>query len=183
MKKLFLLILILFLVIPFAYPKEQSTDKDIDWDEVDYRLFESLRDEPGQSDAEIYQSIAWAHIKQENWERAAAYFKKAVSLNPKLYWSWYNLGLLHIDTEEGNKHMKKAIDADPEYPPPYYWLAYVKCKHRKNKEAIKIFMQYLGVAEGIPAEAQRYKRARRILAELFSGREGEELWKIRRLSW
>ncbi|MBL7198136.1 MAG: tetratricopeptide repeat protein [Candidatus Omnitrophica bacterium] len=181
MKPLSLSILILFLITSCVYP--QDSGENIDWNEVDYYLFNSLKEEFEQGEAEIYQAIGFVHIKQENWKRAATYFKKAVSLNPKLYWSWYNLGLLHIDTEEGNKYLKKAIEADPDYPPPYYWLAYCYCKHRREKQAIKIFKKYLEVAEDIPSETPRNRRARRILAELFSGREGEELWKIRKLNW
>jgi tetratricopeptide (TPR) repeat protein len=181
MRSLFVLILLLFLVIPSAYSKDNN--ESIDWNEVDYYLFDVLKDDYKQSDAEIYQAIGFVHIKRENWERAATYFKKAVTLNPKLYWSWYNLGLLNIDTEEGNNFLKKAIEADPGYSPSYYWLGYSYCKNKKDKEAIKVFRKYLDVAEDVPSEAPRYKRARKIMSELFSGREGEELWKIRKFSW
>jgi len=183
MKQIFLSVLVFSLILSCAYSQEQNSAENIDWNEVDYYLFKSLSDEFNQSEAEIYQYMGLMHIEKKNWERSGTYFKKAVRLNPKLYLSWYNLGLLHIDTEEGNKYLKKAIDADPNFPTPYYWLGYVSCKHRKEKEAIKLFKQYLILAKGIPSETPRRKRARKILAELFTGREGEELWKIRRLNW
>jgi tetratricopeptide (TPR) repeat protein len=185
-KRVFYTILILGVFTPCIYSMgqtSQAADEALDWDKIDYNLFQALKEESGQSDAEIYQALGSNHIKHENWERAATYFKKAVSLDPTLYWSWYNLGLLHIDTEAGNKYLKKAIDAKPDYPSPYYWLAYTYCKNRKDREAIKIFKEYLELAEGVPSEDYRYKKAKRILAELFSGREGQELWKIRKLDW
>ena len=186
LKKIFSAILILAVSIPCIYSMayaSQTADEELNWDEIDYSLFQALKEGSGQSDAEIYQALGSNHVKHGNWERAAVYFKKAVSLDPELYWSWYNLGLLHIDTEAGNKYLKKAIEAKPDYPPPHYWLAYTYCKSRKDREAIKIFKEYLQLAEGVPSEDDRYKKARRILAELFSGREGLELWKIRKLDW
>lgn len=160
----------------------ETINETVDRNKADYNLFNRLK-ESGYSEAEICQWLGLMHIKKQNWERASTYFKKAVSMNSKLYLSWYNLGLLYIDTEEGNRYLKKAIEAEPDFPPPYYWLAYVYCKHKREKEAIKFFKQYIDLAEGIPIEEIRYKRAKQILTELFSGREGKELWKIRNLNW
>ncbi|MFC1708939.1 tetratricopeptide repeat protein [Candidatus Omnitrophota bacterium] len=185
-KTIFCSILMLLLSVSCAYPMvlaSQASEEGSDWDEIDYHIFLKLKEDLGQSDAEVYEAMGWNHVRHENWERAATYFKKAVSLNSRLFWSWYNLGLLHIDIEEGDRYLKKAIDVKPDYPASYYWLAYSHCKNRKDKEAIKIFKKYLELAEGIPTEDQRYKKARRILAELFAGREGKELWKIRKLDW
>jgi tetratricopeptide (TPR) repeat protein len=132
-------------------------------------------------EAEICQSIGLVHIREENWERAAAYFKKAVHLNPNLFWSWYNLGLLYVDTEVGNSYLRKAIEVNPGYPPPYYWLAYCYCRKKKDKEAILLFKKYLQVARGNLSEVVRYGRASKILKELIMGIVGEELWRIRHL--
>lgn len=186
MKKPFILLILALLLTTCVYSFGQDSPKIVDnteeLNEIDNNLFNTLK-ESGQSEAEICQWLGVLHINKENWERASTYFKKAVSLNPRLYLSWYNLGLLYIDTEEGNSYFKKAIDAEPDFPASYYWLAFVYCRNRQNKEAIRTFKKYIELAESIPSEATRYKKARQVLAELLTGRESKELWKIRKQEW
>jgi tetratricopeptide (TPR) repeat protein len=93
---------------------------------------------------------------------------------------WYKLAWSHLDTEEGYIYFKKAIEADPTYPPPYYWLAYQYCRDRRDKEAIPVFEKYLEVAKDDPNESGRCDYAREVLKDLMSGKEGESLSKTRR---
>lgn len=179
MKKLLLLIPILFFISSCTYSKYQVR---VDLDKVDGQLFNDIKRETGKDDAEIYQALGMTYLKQENWDRSISYFKKATSLNPSLYSSWYNLGLLHLDIEEGNNYFKKTIEVNPAYPPPYYWLAYSYCRDRRDKEAMPIFEKYLEVAKDNPNESGRYEYARDVLKELVSGEEGENLSKTRRIA-
>ena len=161
----------------------EDSKKNVDWDKIDARLFATIKQETGESNAEIYQAMGLTHQKQENWDRAEKYFKKAVELNPKLQWSWYNLALLYTDTEEGYNYNKKATEANPKFPIPYYWMAYYRCRNREDKKAIPLFKKYLEVAEAEkdPQEEGRIKVAKKVLAELLVGKEGQNLSMMRRL--
>lgn len=178
MKPLILTIIILFLFSPYASP--QDSNEKVDWDKIEYHLFKDLK-ESGRSDAEIHQAIGYTLLETNNkWERATVHFKKALELDSTLYLSWYNLGLLYMDTEEGNEYFKKAIEANPSFPPAYYWIAYCYCRSRKDKEAIPVFEKYLEVAEGDSNEVDRVRVAKKVLQELHSGIEGKNLSMMRR---
>jgi len=160
----------------------KSRDSEqVDWDKIDARLFLTIKQEGGKSDAEIYQAMGIAHQKQENWDRAEKYFKKAVNLDPKLQWSWYNLALLNTDTEEGYNYNKKATEASPKFSIPYYWMAYYRCRNREDKKAIPLFEKYLELAVGDKQEEGRIKVAKEVLADLKAGKEGQSLSMMRRL--
>lgn len=165
-----------------SHNKGTINKKEVNWDLIDSRLFDTLKQESAKSDAEIYQSIGLAYFKEETWDRAELNFKKAVQLNPKLYWSWYNLALLYTDTEEGYNYNKKATEADPTFSIPYYWMAYYRCRIREDKKAIPLFKKYLEVAQGDKVEAGRIKVAKEVLSDLISGKEGQSLSMMRRPS-
>ena len=163
--------------------KELKEEERVDWDKIEQRLFKELKEQGGKSDAEIHQVIGYGLLKTDSpWERAAAHFKKAIELDPKLYQSWYNLGIIHMDTEEGDEYFKKSIEINPLYSPPYYWLAYSYCRSRKDKKAIPVFEKYLEVAEGDPDEVDRVRVAKKVLKELYSGVESKNLSMMRRPS-
>jgi len=153
---------------------------EVNYDKIEHHLFKDLKEQGGKSDAEIHQAIGYALLKTDNkWERATARFKKALKLDPSLHFSWYNLGLIYIDTEEGNNYFKKAIEVKPDFAPPYYWLAYTYCRMRKDKDAIPVFEKYLDVAKGDPNEIGRIGVAKKVLEDLYAGKEGENLSKLR----
>ena len=159
----------------------QDSKTTVDWDKIESRLFNELKSQGGKSDAEIHQAIGYALLEADNqWERAEIRFKKALELDSTLYLSWYCLGLIHIDTEEGNEHFKKAIETKSDFPPPYYWLAHTYCRMRRDKEAIPVFEQYLEVAKGDSNESGRIEVAKGVLQDLRAGREGEHLIKLRK---
>ncbi|MBU0743996.1 MAG: tetratricopeptide repeat protein [Gammaproteobacteria bacterium] len=174
------ILLTLILILTVSKADAQDVKKNINWDKIDAQLFSDLKQRTGKDDAENYQAIGAVHFKYENWDKAEMYYKKALELNPKLYWSWYNLALLYLDTEEGVGYLKKTIEANPTYAPAYYWLAYSYCRDRKDEEAIPIFKKYLGVAKDDPNESGRYEYAQDVLRELLVGLEGENLSKTRR---
>jgi len=170
--------------IDFNLFKELKEGEKVDWDKIEDRLFKDLK-KSGISDAEIHQAIGYAILEADNqWERATVHFKNAVALDPALYFSWYNLGLIHVDTEEGDNYFKKATEAKPDFPTAYYWMAYYRCRNREDKKAITIFEKYLEVAEAEsdPIEVGRVRVAKKVLEELYSGIEGKNLSMMRRPS-
>ena len=178
MKRLSIIILQLFFIFSVTV---MAQEENVDWDKIEARLYEELKAKGTNSDAEIHQAIGYAFLKTENqWERARVRFKKAVKLDPSLYSSWYCLGILNPDTKEGRGYFKKAIEAKPDYPPPYYWLAYSYCRNRMDKKAVPVFEKYLEVAKGDLNEQSRIKTAKGVLEDLYAGKEGENISKLRK---
>lgn len=125
---------------------------------------------------------AEVEVTEEAAMEAEHHLRRAVELDPTLYWAWYDLAILHMDTEEGDQYLKNAIAANPEFPEPYYWLAYTYARNRRDAEAIPIFERYLEVAHDNPNEDGRMEAAGKLLIELRTGIEGEALLKVRRPS-
>jgi tetratricopeptide (TPR) repeat protein len=152
-----------------------------DWDKIEAVLYDQLKAENRfKSDAEIHQAIGYSLLESDNqWERAIVHFKKAVQEDPGLYFSWYNLGLIYADEEEGRDYFRKCIKANPDFAPAYYWFGYSLCRHRRDKEALPVFEEYLKVAEDDPQEKGRLEFAGKLVRELRAGQEGESLKMIR----
>ena len=177
MKKL-LFILALVLVCSVGYAQE-LTEK-IDWDKVDLHLFKEAKAGVEKTDAEIHQAIGHAHLKlYNNWERATVHFKKAVELDPQLFFSWFRLGLIYIDTEEGNEYFRQASKVEPDNPQPYYWLAYTHCRFGRLKEALPVLEKYVDLAKGDANEEDRLEFASKLLEEVRSGKEGKAIKGIK----
>lgn len=157
--------------------------KEPNWLLNDYELFSALKQQDAsKSDAEIYQEIGLTNFEKNNTNRAKQYLKKAVELDPKLYWSWYNLGILYIDTKEGYNYFKKATEVEPKFPTPYYWMAYYHCRNKEDAKAVPLFKKYIELAEGDSEEEGRLKFAKEVLADLLSGKNGQSLSIMRRLT-
>ncbi|MDD5583848.1 MAG: hypothetical protein PHV55_02160 [Candidatus Omnitrophica bacterium] len=166
------------------YAFAQENEEKVDWDKIEYHLARDLKAKfPDKSEAELEQAIGGALLQVDNqWERATVHFKKAVQLDSGLYFAWYNLGLINIDTKEGYNYFKKAIESNPGFANPYYWMAYYRCRNREDKKAIPLFQKYLEVARNNEAEAGRVKIAEEVLQDLLAGREGNSLNMMRRPS-
>jgi tetratricopeptide (TPR) repeat protein len=176
---LFLAMILLMTQPYFVYAQDA---KPVDWDKMEAQFYSDLKATQGNhTEAGLEQALGYMLLKKDQWERAAIHYKKAVKLDPTLFNSWYNLGIIYIDKEEGNEDFRRAIKANPDYPPPYYWLAYNYCKARKDKEAISIFEKYIKVAtkSSDSNEADRIDFAKKLLKELYSGKGGEDLKEIR----
>lgn len=111
---------------------------------------------------------------------AKIYFGKAVQSDPKLYMSWYYLGLLNIDNQSGYDYLNKSVVIKSDFPIPYYWMAYYCCRMKQNQKAILLFKEYIEIAKGRLGEEERLKAANEALQELLSGKEGEALTMIRK---
>jgi len=130
----------------------------VNWDKQDSQLFEELKKEHKLEDAQAYELLGRAYLHQDFWEKASICFERAAQLNPKLYLSWYNLGLINIDNPE--LFFKKAIEANPKFAPPYYWLAMYYKQCGKEVESIEYFDRYLKVVDrNDPQEKSRIKVA------------------------
>lgn len=184
MNKKQLIVAYFIFILSCIYVYAQSNDKNIDWDEKEAQFIEALRaTQEEHSEAELHQAIGYWLLESDNqWERATVHFKKAIELDPKLYMSWYNLGLINIDSEEGYNYFKKAAEANPKFSTPYYWMAYYRCRYREDKKAIPLFKKYLEVAEAEknPQEEGRIKGAKEVLADLLTGKEGQSLSMMRK---
>jgi len=182
MNKIKLIIICLFFSFASNYACAQADNEKVDWDKLEYYLYRELKAQhPDESEAGILQAVGYTIMKSNNrWERATIYFKKAVELDGKLYFSWYSLGLINIDTEEGYSYFEKAVEANPNFQAPYYWMAYYRCKNREDKKAIPLFQKYLEIAKDSKDEEGRIKIAEEVLKDLLSGKESENLRMIRR---
>lgn len=163
-------------------PKDEIEDnrENIDWDKMDKALYEKWKSDGGTDEAQFHKAVGFAFLTEYNRaELAEKHFLKAVELNPKDAWALNAMGMIYIDTDEGNAYFKKAIEANPDYPLPYYWLAYTYCRFKKDKEALPIWEQYLKVAKGQDDEKDRIQVAEGVLEELHSGKDGKYLKMIR----
>jgi len=135
-----------------------------------------------KDDAVLFQTIGLDYCKQKDWAKAEVYLSKAVKLNPKLYLSWYCLGLLNIDNQKGYNYLEKSVEVKANFPIPYYWMAYYHCRIREDQKAIPLFRKYIKLAKGKPGEEDRLKAAKEVLQELLNGKEGKALTMIRKPS-
>jgi tetratricopeptide (TPR) repeat protein len=134
---------------------------------VDEAFYKQLKLSTGKDDALIYQAMGLGYFEQGEFEKSYEFFKKAVRLNSRLYWSWYYLGLLKM--ADPQEFFKKAIKANTQFAPPYYWLGRYYCKAQKMKESIKYFQDYLKVAKGDINEADRIKIAEYFIVSMQHG--------------
>ena len=59
------------------------------------------------------------HLKREHWRKAAADFRRGITIDPKLAVAHFNLGLALLQSgkdSEAARHIEKAIDLDPNHP-------------------------------------------------------------------
>lgn len=111
----------------------------------DMQLFEELKTDHNLDDAQTYQLMGMAFLKNDFFEKASACFEKAVELNNNLYLSWYHLGLINMDNPE--LYFKKAIDANPQFPLSHYWLGMYYKHNERKPETIECFKKYLEVVD------------------------------------
>ena len=133
-----------------------------------------------KNDAKFFQTLGLDLYQAGDWPEADFYLKKAVKLDPTLYLSWYCLGLLNIETRQGYNYLKKSVAIKPDFPFPYYWMAYYMCRNRQDKRAIPLFQKYLELVRGNANESDRIMAANEVLQDLLSGREGEILKMMRK---
>lgn len=133
-----------------------------------------------KNDGKVYQTMALDYFKQRNWPEAQTNFKKAIKSDPTLYQSWYHLGLLNLENQEGYNYLKKTVEIKPDFSVPYFWMAYYHCRLHEDKEAIPLFRKYIVLAENEPGEEVRLKSSKDVLQELLSGKDGPMLNTIRK---
>jgi Tetratricopeptide repeat. len=85
-KRLIIISLAFLLLSPsicLATPKQ-----NINWDKIEYYLYRELRSEnPDKSEAEIERAVGYGLLSENQWERAIVHFKKALELDPTLFFS------------------------------------------------------------------------------------------------
>jgi tetratricopeptide (TPR) repeat protein len=172
----FFLVLIFFLCgCSHRKPKAKSAlDKPHDAP-ADFNFKSTPKD-----DAKFFQTLGVGIFNTGDWPLAEFYFKKAVKLDSKLYLSWYCLGVLNIENEEGYNYLKKSTAIKPDFPGSYYWMAYHWIRKGEDKKAISLLNQYLKLAKDEIKERERMVTANEILQDLLLGREGKNLKMIRK---
>jgi tetratricopeptide (TPR) repeat protein len=139
-----------------VYAEEKN--EAANWDTIDNRLFIELKAQHKLTDAQTYELMGRTHLQEDRWERAEVYFKKAVKLDAGLYFSWYHIGLIHADNPK--QYFSKAIEANPNFALPYYWLGMYYKQCDKKTEAVTYFKKYLErVDRDDPQEHGRIKVA------------------------
>jgi tetratricopeptide (TPR) repeat protein len=67
-------------------------------------------------------------------------------------------------------YFEKAIEADPTFSPPYYWLASYYCKIGRREESIEYFEKFLQVVDECdPHQKGRIDAARCFIGEMKAG--------------
>jgi len=158
-------------LIVFAVPLAVSSDDTAALDGADARFIKRQQAQTGADKASAYQTLGFSYFRQENFDRAFLYFNAAVQVNPRLYWSWYYMGLLH--PEEAAEYFKKAIVANRDFAPAYYWLGRHYGKRGMFEEAIRAFEGYLEKAWADPNESGRMDEARDLLRKVREGKKIE----------
>lgn len=179
MKKLIFVFILIMLVNGCAHGRRQKIkpDKPRDLPAVSFNYKSTLKE-----DANFLQTLGVGSFQKRDWAQAQLYLSKAVELDRTLYLSWCYLGLLNIDNQEGYNYLKKSAEIKPDFPLPYYWMAYYHCRTREDPKAIPLFKKYIELAEGNPGEENRLIAAKEVLQELESGKEGKALIAIREAS-
>lgn len=132
----------------------QEIDDMAAWDKVDAKFIKRAKAQTGgKLGADVYQRLGLSYFRQEMFDRAFLYFNAAVQANPRLYWSWYYLGLLNL--QDAGTYFEKAIQANNRFAPAYYWLGRYHMKRENAAQAIKTFEDYLRVADTDPYEQDR----------------------------
>jgi tetratricopeptide (TPR) repeat protein len=151
--------------------RAQTTDEAALLDSVDARLIKRLQAQTGADKASLFQALGFSYFRQEEFDRAFLYFNAAVGLNPRLYWSWYYMGLLNL--EDAEEYFKKAIVAERNFAPAYYWLGRYYGKHGRTEEAIRTLEKYLEISWSDPNEHARMDEVQELLMKLRQGEKVE----------
>lgn len=129
--------------------------------------------------AKVFQTMGMDYLSQRELMQAQTYLKKALKLDHTLYKSWFCLGLLNMDSQDGYDYLQKSIECKPDFVTPYYWMAYYQCRLGQDQKAIALFRKYIELAKNEPGEDERLSSAKQVLKELLSGKDGELLKTIR----
>jgi tetratricopeptide (TPR) repeat protein len=166
MNRITFALIVLFIAVQSLFAQGAGT-ASADLDRIDQFLIKKIKAESGKSDVQIYQELGLTYLRQENFDRSFMYFNKAVALDSRAYWAWYYMGLLNLRNPED--YFKKAIQANPRFAPPYYWLGRYYCKKKNIKESRKFFEDYIRAAKSDSNEVSRINVAMQFIDAMKSG--------------
>ncbi len=102
-------------------------------------------------------------IKSKEYDKASKVLKESLSLDNKIYQAHYYIGVIYFETEkykEAVEPLKKAIELNEKYGPPYRLLVSVfdKLKNKKESDKYLILAQQKGGKTAIDAfnEGSKY---------------------------
>jgi superkiller protein 3 len=79
---------------------------------------------------------------EKKYQKAIAFLKKAIELNPEFSEAYYNLGLSYErvgEYKDAIKNLKEARKLSPDNPNTYYALGYAYYQKKKYKQAVDAF--------------------------------------------
>ena len=87
--------------------------------------------------------------RESEFEKAAGYYRKAVSLSPNDPDAHYNLGVCLVNlgqSEEAQCHFQKAVELKPDYAEAYFQLGSIYISQNKKEEAIASLEKFIELA-------------------------------------
>lgn len=123
------------------------------------------------TDSRLLNLLAFAHLREEEYDRAVEAARKAIKQDPNFVYGYYNLATAYLakgDFKKAEEIYKKAIEIDDSISNLYNNLGYVYLKLGKIDRAIEAFkkeiqhhpyneMAYLNLAKIYSARGQREK--------------------------
>ncbi len=97
----------------------------------------------------IYNNLGLIYAKKKEYQKAIAYFRQAVKLDPYDPSNYYNLGLAYKNAkrwQEAIKNFKKALSFDKGYAEAYYHLGLICYEKKQYKQTIAYLKKYCKLA-------------------------------------
>jgi tetratricopeptide (TPR) repeat protein len=92
---------------------------------------------------ETYVELGEIYHMEDQFQRAAAQYEKAIAIDPQFVHAYYNLGSISLqkgDVRKGLKYYQKCNEINPKFPKPYMMQGIMKFKARKkDNESIPFF--------------------------------------------
>lgn len=109
------------------------------------RLWEELLAR-GQADALLYNHLGLGHKKLGHLDKAEAYDRKALDLDPNNAETMNNLGVVYLEQnrlEEALVMLEKALQKNPAYADPHFHLGRLYEKQGRVADAIRAYTVFL----------------------------------------
>ncbi|RLD10628.1 MAG: hypothetical protein DRI44_05605 [Chlamydiae bacterium] len=127
--------------------ENKSREKERLFIEQQKKELNDARKIPQSYDEVIIEGVK--QMKGKKYDKARAYFQKAISINPSFPNAYHNLGLVYFSQTNyisAVKYFKTAIEKNPKYADSYFTLGLTYIKLKKNEDATESFTYYLDLA-------------------------------------
>jgi tetratricopeptide (TPR) repeat protein len=103
--------------------------------------------------AKIYSTIGDVYMRQNNFNEAEKFFKKAIDIDPADHAVAYNVAEIMFvagKTDEAIKYYEMAININPEWAKSYKQLGYAYLNKGDTKKAVEMFNKFLKLDPNSP---------------------------------